>query len=115
MNIGDEYDVTRLSSLRQVLNKELASQDVRVSLTAFLIKAMSIAMDEYPIINSKFNTATQNSVRRHLTAYEGAFSAAGRLVLQIGAAFLKVLPSLRRRYLLAVLVVTYFPLSHTAA
>lgn len=61
MNIGDEYDVTRLSSLRQVLNKELASQDVRVSLTAFLIKAMSIAMDEYPIINSKFNTATQNS------------------------------------------------------
>lgn len=61
MNIGDEYDVTRLSSMRQVLNKELAAQDVRVSLTAFLIKAMSIAMDEYPIVNSKFNIATQNS------------------------------------------------------
>lgn len=63
MNIGDEYDVTRLSSLRRDLNRELESQGVRVSLTAFLIKAMSIAMDEYPIVNSKFNTTTQNSVR----------------------------------------------------
>lgn len=61
MNIGDEYDVTRLSSLRRDLNRELESQGVRVSLTAFLIKAMSIAMDEYPIVNSKFNTTTQNS------------------------------------------------------
>ena len=62
MNIGDEYDVTRLSSIRQVLNKELASQNVKLSLTAFIIKAMSIAIDEYPIVNSKFNTTTQNSV-----------------------------------------------------
>lgn len=62
MNIGDEYDVTRLSSIRQVLNKELASENVKLSLTAFLIKAMSIAMDEYPIVNSKFNATTQNSV-----------------------------------------------------
>ncbi|CDI86984.1 dihydrolipoamide branched chain transacylase, E2 subunit, putative [Eimeria praecox] len=61
MNIGDEYDVTRLSEVRRVLNKELAPQGIRISLTAFLIKAMSIAMNEYPIINSKFNTQTQNS------------------------------------------------------
>lgn len=61
MNIGDEYDVTRLSEVRRVLNDELASQGVRISLTAFLIKAMSIAMNEYPIVNSKFNTQTQNS------------------------------------------------------
>lgn len=64
MNIGDEYDVTRLSEVRRVLNDELASQGVRISLTAFLIKAMSIAMNEYPIVNSKFNTQTQNSVRK---------------------------------------------------
>ncbi|KAL8275187.1 hypothetical protein Esti_000859 [Eimeria stiedai] len=61
MNIGDEYDVTRLSAIRQVLNKELADQDVKLSLTAFLIKAMSIAINDYPIVNSKFNTTTQNS------------------------------------------------------
>ncbi|CDJ34875.1 dihydrolipoamide branched chain transacylase, E2 subunit, putative [Eimeria mitis] len=61
MNIGDEYDVTRLTEVRKVLNNELGSQGVRISLTAFLIKAMSIAMDEYPIVNSKFNTQTQNS------------------------------------------------------
>ncbi|KAL8453813.1 hypothetical protein Emed_000674 [Eimeria media] len=61
MNIGDEYDVTRLGAIRQVLNKELADQDVKLSLTAFLIKAMSIAINDYPIVNSKFNNATQNS------------------------------------------------------
>ncbi|KAL8454025.1 hypothetical protein Emag_001597 [Eimeria magna] len=61
MNIGDEYDVTRLGVIRQVLNKELADQDVKLSLTAFLIKAMSIAINDYPIVNSKFNATTQNS------------------------------------------------------
>ncbi|XP_026190664.1 lipoamide acyltransferase component of branched-chain alpha-keto acid dehydrogenase complex, mitochondrial [Cyclospora cayetanensis] len=62
MNIGDEYDVTRLTAVREVLNKKLAAeQNVKVSLTAFLIKAMSIAIHEYPIVNSKFNTTTQSS------------------------------------------------------
>ncbi|CDJ67112.1 dihydrolipoamide branched chain transacylase, E2 subunit, putative [Eimeria necatrix] len=61
MNIGDEYDITRLTELRHALNKELASQNIRISLTAFLIKAISLAINEYPIVNSKFNTETQNS------------------------------------------------------
>ncbi|KAL8439305.1 hypothetical protein Efla_003942 [Eimeria flavescens] len=61
MNIGDEYDVTRLTAVRRVVNKELADQNIRLSLTAFLIKAMSIAIHDYPIVNSKFNVETQNS------------------------------------------------------
>ena len=64
MNIGDEYDVTRLGEVRRVLNNQLAAEGIKVSLTAFIIKAMSIAMDEYPIVNSKFNAQTQNSVRK---------------------------------------------------
>ncbi|CDJ46004.1 dihydrolipoamide branched chain transacylase, E2 subunit, putative [Eimeria brunetti] len=61
MNIGDEYDVTRLIQFRRELNAGLPLPNLRLSLTSFFLKAISLALSQYPILNSKFNTNTLNS------------------------------------------------------
>lgn len=64
-NIGDEYDLTRLAAVRAALNKELAaSAGVKLSLTSFLVKAVSVALSDFPTLNSKFDCLTQDAVSR---------------------------------------------------
>ncbi|EPR58162.1 2-oxo acid dehydrogenases acyltransferase (catalytic domain) domain-containing protein [Toxoplasma gondii TgCatPRC2] len=62
LNIGDEYDITELTKMRETLVAHTAKKyNCRPTITAFLIKAVSLALDETPILNSKFNAATGDS------------------------------------------------------
>jgi 2-oxoisovalerate dehydrogenase E2 component (dihydrolipoyl transacylase) len=50
----DEFNVDKLVKLRKEINK-LDSKNLKISYMPFLIKAISLALTEYPIINSNTN------------------------------------------------------------
>jgi 2-oxoisovalerate dehydrogenase E2 component (dihydrolipoyl transacylase) len=62
MALGEEIDVTDLVSLQKAL-KPIAEKQYgsKVSMTAFFLKAISLALYEHPIINSKFKEGTPAS------------------------------------------------------
>jgi 2-oxoisovalerate dehydrogenase E2 component (dihydrolipoyl transacylase) len=49
----DEYDITELSRLRTKLNV-LQGDKTKLSWLSFFIKAFSIALYDYPIVNSSY-------------------------------------------------------------
>lgn len=51
----DEVDVTELIHTRQLLKDAYGSEDLKMTLMPLLIKALSLAMIEFPIINSRTN------------------------------------------------------------
>ncbi len=51
----DEADVTELEALRKQVNAEHAKEDVKVTLLAFLIKAVVAALKKYPVVNSSLD------------------------------------------------------------
>lgn len=52
---GDEVDVTDLIALRQELKPLAEKQGVRLTMMAFIMKALAQAVKEYPILNSQLN------------------------------------------------------------
>lgn len=52
---ADEVDVTVLSTLRQRLNNQ-SSDDPRFSYLPFVIKAVSLALEEFPLMNARVDT-----------------------------------------------------------
>jgi len=62
MALGEEIDVTDLITMQKAL-KPIAEKQygTKVSMTAFFIKAISLALYEYPIINSKFKDGSPAS------------------------------------------------------
>ncbi|MFC3285217.1 dihydrolipoyllysine-residue acetyltransferase [Litchfieldella rifensis] len=50
---GDEIDVTELLALRERLKPEAETQGSRLTLMPFIMKAMALAVKEYPILNSR--------------------------------------------------------------
>ncbi|MBA3582600.1 MAG: dihydrolipoyllysine-residue acetyltransferase [Gammaproteobacteria bacterium] len=58
----DEADVTDLEQFRKDLNKEYASKDVKITVVAFLIKAVVSALKEYPRFNSSLDNAQENII-----------------------------------------------------
>lgn len=52
---ADEIDVTVLSTLRQRLNNQ-SSDDPRFSYLPFVIKAVSLALEEFPLLNARVDT-----------------------------------------------------------
>jgi 2-oxoisovalerate dehydrogenase E2 component (dihydrolipoyl transacylase) len=62
MALGEELDVTELIALQKAL-KPIAEKQYgsKVSMTAFFLKAISLALYEHPIINSKFKDGTPAS------------------------------------------------------
>jgi 2-oxoisovalerate dehydrogenase E2 component (dihydrolipoyl transacylase) len=62
MALGEEIDVTDLVTLQKAL-KPIAEKQYgsKVSMTAFFLKAISLALYEHPIINSKFKEGTPAS------------------------------------------------------
>lgn len=67
LNIGDEFDVTDLVRMRESLVAETSKKyNIRPTLTSFLIKAISLALDDFPILNSKFDAASNDSVSKEL-------------------------------------------------
>ena len=51
----DEIDLTELFQLRSALKAEYAKQDITLTMMPFFMKAMSLALKDYPVINSQVN------------------------------------------------------------
>lgn len=58
MALGEEIDVTDILALQGALKEHsMKKYGTRPTLTTFLIKAISLAVSEYPIVNSRFGVA----------------------------------------------------------
>ena len=53
----EEIDMTELIALRGELKEVYAKQDIKLTMMPFFMKAMSLAIKEYPLVNSKVNEA----------------------------------------------------------
>lgn len=51
----DELDVTELMQLRRTLNEQHGSDQLKVTLMPLFIKALSLALKQFPVINSRAN------------------------------------------------------------
>lgn len=51
----DEIDMTELTQLRSDIREGYEKQNIQLTLMPFFMKAMSLALKEYPIINSQIN------------------------------------------------------------
>ena len=51
----DEVDVTELMKFRQTLKDRYATDDLKITLMPLFIKALSLAIKEFPILNSRTN------------------------------------------------------------
>ncbi|MFC3095782.1 dihydrolipoyllysine-residue acetyltransferase [Alteromonas sediminis] len=54
-SVSDELDMDGLIALRKKLKPEFEKQGVKLSFLPFFIKAMSLALKEFPIINAQLN------------------------------------------------------------
>ncbi len=52
---GDEVDLTALLQLRQQLKPQAEKRGVRLTMMPFFMKAMAMAVQQYPILNSRVN------------------------------------------------------------
>ncbi|MFG6160346.1 dihydrolipoyllysine-residue acetyltransferase [Halomonas sp. 1390] len=52
---GEELDVTELLALRERLKPEAQARDARLTLMPFFMKAMALAIRDFPILNSRLN------------------------------------------------------------
>ncbi|MBO9491943.1 dihydrolipoyllysine-residue acetyltransferase [Endozoicomonas sp. G2_1] len=51
----EEIDLTKLITLRQELKASYAEQGIKLTMMPFFVKAMSLALKEFPIINAQVN------------------------------------------------------------
>jgi 2-oxoisovalerate dehydrogenase E2 component (dihydrolipoyl transacylase) len=51
----DEIDMTDLIALRLELKEIYAKQDIKLTMMPFFMKAMSLALSEFPVVNSQVN------------------------------------------------------------
>ncbi len=54
---AEEIDITACNELRRELNATLTDTDTRLTLMALFIKSLSVALTEFPIVNSHMNDA----------------------------------------------------------
>lgn len=53
--VSDELQMDALMTLRSALKPEFEKQDVKLSFMPFFVKALSLALHDFPIINSQLN------------------------------------------------------------
>ena len=53
--VSDELVMDNLMSLRKLLKPEFEAKNVKLSFMPFFVKAMSLALNEFPVINSQLN------------------------------------------------------------
>jgi len=59
----DEYDLTELVQLRYKLKKHVKYEHgLKLSYMPFIIKATSLALTQYPILNSQIETGNENLI-----------------------------------------------------
>jgi 2-oxoisovalerate dehydrogenase E2 component (dihydrolipoyl transacylase) len=51
----EEIDLTDLITVRKELKETYAKQDIKLTMMPFFMKAMSLALKEYPVVNSQVN------------------------------------------------------------
>jgi len=51
----EEIDLTDLIALRKQLKEKYAKQDIKLTMMPFFMKAMSLAIKEFPVVNSQVN------------------------------------------------------------
>ncbi|KAF7771161.1 2-oxoisovalerate dehydrogenase E2 component (dihydrolipoyl transacylase) [Pseudoalteromonas citrea] len=54
---SDEIDLTDIISLRKELKEQYAKEGIKLTMMPFFIKALSLAIKEFPIVNSQVNDA----------------------------------------------------------
>ncbi|XP_055546772.1 lipoamide acyltransferase component of branched-chain alpha-keto acid dehydrogenase complex, mitochondrial [Wyeomyia smithii] len=59
---SDEIDVSKLVSMRESLKEEALAQGVKLTFTPFFVKAASIALKQFPILNSSFDAANESLI-----------------------------------------------------
>lgn len=59
---SDEVDVTKLVQLRQTLKPHAAAHDIKLTFMPFFIKAASLALLQFPILNSSLDVFTESVV-----------------------------------------------------
>lgn len=52
---AEELDITELDALRQQLKPEFEKDGLRLSLMPFMMKAIALAVQQYPVLNSRVN------------------------------------------------------------
>ncbi|GAB2783717.1 dihydrolipoyllysine-residue acetyltransferase [Halomonas shantousis] len=81
---GDEIDVTELLTLRETLKPQAEAQGTRLTLMPLIMKAMALAIQAYPILNSRFEShASEIHYQPHCNIGMAVDSRAGLMVPNI--------------------------------
>jgi pyruvate dehydrogenase E2 component (dihydrolipoamide acetyltransferase) len=64
---GDEADVTDLELFRKQHGEVLADQGARLTLTAFIVKAVAGALSRFPMLNASFDSAASEIIYKDYT------------------------------------------------
>lgn len=60
----DEIDITDLEAFRKDLNEEHKDQNIKVTMVAFLVKAMASALKEFPRFNASLDASGENLIMK---------------------------------------------------
>jgi 2-oxoisovalerate dehydrogenase E2 component (dihydrolipoyl transacylase) len=66
----EEVDVTELEKVRESLNRRVPDQPVKLTLLPFLVRAMVVALEDFPQLNARFND-DDGIVQRHRAVHAG--------------------------------------------
>ena len=81
---GEEIDVTGLLALRGRLKPQAEARDVKLTLMPFFIKALALALDQYPLVNARLNDeATEIHYPPHCNVGMAVDGKAGLMVPNI--------------------------------
>ena len=69
---NEEFNMQRLEHLRRELKPDFASDGLKLTSMPFLIKALSLAMAEYPIVNSSITTIRNETGEDYVLRYHGS-------------------------------------------
>lgn len=58
LGLSDEMDVTNLEALRKTLKVDLQADNVKLTLLAFVLKAISLSLQRFPILNATLEGET---------------------------------------------------------
>ncbi len=79
----DEADITELEKFRKQLNEEHKNEGIRVTVLAFLMKALVSALKEYPRFNSSLDATVENLVMKKYIHIGVAVDTPDCLVVQV--------------------------------
>ncbi len=79
----DEADITELEKFRKQLNKENEKQGIRITVLAFLMKALVSALKEFPRFNSSLDPSGENLVLKKYINIGVAMDTADGLVVPV--------------------------------